>query len=93
MLEKRKLVGLIAFTLFGIVWSKHLCAAEDCKSPSVAMPKASWCVYLSRFPFKRQDDPERRVDARVKEAMGLLNSDKDNTIRSYAFVISVWNSM
>ena len=54
------------------------------------MPKIAWCDYLLRFPFHKQDDPERRVDIRVKEAMGVQKTD-DRSIRSYAFVISVWD--
>jgi GH25 family lysozyme M1 (1,4-beta-N-acetylmuramidase) len=84
---------LLVWFLFQLV-SAIFCAsspnAADCSNIPTSVTDASWCDYLGRFPYIKQSDPNRNVDGLVKEAMAAPN-EKDNLIRSYAFVISIWN--
>jgi GH25 family lysozyme M1 (1,4-beta-N-acetylmuramidase) len=65
-------------------------AAADCSDPPIALPKREWCDYFKQIPYRGQNDPGRRVDTLVKASMNVPNAD-DASIRSYAFVISIWD--
>lgn len=68
----------------------HFALAKDCDDTPVSVMKPEWCDYIKRYPFMAQDAENRRIDVRVKEAMGLADDTPDKMIRSYAFVVSVW---
>ncbi|RTM10585.1 MAG: hypothetical protein EKK31_02185 [Hyphomicrobiales bacterium] len=65
-------------------------AAYDCEKHPISVPDAEWCKYFDEFPFTAQDDPGRKVNWLVKESLASIDLP-DKAIRSYAFVVSVWD--
>ncbi|MBZ9907550.1 MULTISPECIES: glycoside hydrolase family 25 protein [Mesorhizobium] len=84
----RKIALLVALLLGAFV--DDASAAYDCENHPVSVADADWCKYFDEFPYTRQDDLGRKVNWLVKESMAAIDLP-DKAIRSYAFVVSVWD--
>ncbi|TGP14635.1 MAG: hypothetical protein E5V91_19800 [Mesorhizobium sp.] len=65
-------------------------ADYDCPNHPISVADAGWCKFFDEFAFRDQEDPARKINYLVKESLAAIDVP-DKAIRSYAFVISVWD--
>jgi GH25 family lysozyme M1 (1,4-beta-N-acetylmuramidase) len=85
-----RLLVLFLSLLCSLIFQNNARAASDCNDPGIALPKLEWCDFFKRSAYVDQDDHNRRVDPAVKASMNVPTAP-DKSVRSYAFVISIWD--